>query len=72
LDDARLLGPEELVPERVEGEESIPDLDFGDGVVVVPRGPPCAHDDIWLVEDGAKLVNDDTLDLAGRHARFRL
>jgi hypothetical protein len=42
LDDARLLGREDLVPERVELKERVLDLRLGDGVVLAARGPPGA------------------------------
>jgi hypothetical protein len=63
LDDPRLLGREQLVPQRVELQQRFPRLGLGDGVVLGPRRAPGAHDDLGLPEHAAQLVDDHRLDL---------
>ena len=70
-DDARLLGGEELVPERIERLESVTDIGLDDVAVVRARRLPGAGHDFGLAEHGAELVDDGGLDLARRHAADR-
>ena len=46
LNDARLLGREELVPQRVELQERVPNLRLGDAVVLRVRAAPGPNYDL--------------------------
>ena len=67
LHDPRLLGREQLVPQRVELQQRLPRLVLGDVVLLGPRRAPRADDDLRLPEDAAQLVDDRRLDLGRRH-----
>ena len=67
LHDPRLLGREQLVPQRVELQQRLPHLVLGDVVLLGPRRAPRADDDLRLPEDAAQLVDDRRLDLRRRH-----
>ena len=68
---ARLLGGKELVPERVELQQRLPNFCLGDVRRLFACGAPRADDDLGLPEDAEKLVNDRSLDLRGRHPAYR-
>ena len=70
LDDARLLGREELVPQRIELQQRVR---TSSSVIWRPARVPHArcHDDLRLAEQGAELLDHGALDLAGRHAADR-
>ncbi|NGO54092.1 hypothetical protein G6N73_23595 [Mesorhizobium camelthorni] len=46
LDNAGLLGREQLVPEQVEIDERVAYLGFGDSAVLCARRGPSLHDDL--------------------------
>jgi len=64
LNDTRLLGREELVPQRVQLSERVTHLSLRDRVVLAPRRPPSANDDFWSAKDGAELIDDGSFDVA--------
>ena len=68
LDDARLLGGEQLVPERIEPLQRLADVVFGQAFDLRPSGPPRGDDDLRRPQHAAQLVDDGGLDLGGRHA----
>ena len=69
--DARLLGGEEFVPQRVELLQGRAGVGLGDVVGMRARRLPRARHDLGLAEHGAELVDDGGLDLARRHAADR-
>src|SRR5690606_5782150 len=71
LNDARLLGREQLVPKRVEPFESLPDLGLGQSIDLRSRRPPGADDHLRGAKEAAQLVDHRALDLRGGHPRHR-
>ena len=69
LDDPRLLGREELVPERIELKQRLPDLGLGDVRRLFASGAPRADDELRLPEDAAQLVDDRRLDSSAAGTR---
>ncbi len=69
--DARLLGGEEFVPQRVELLECRAGVGFGDAVGVGTRRLPGSRNNLRLPKHGAKLVDDGDLNLACGHATNR-
>jgi hypothetical protein len=64
LDDPRLLGREQFIPERVEAVERLPDLSLSDLGIVLARRLPGADNDLGGLDESADLVDDRPLDLA--------
>ncbi|WP_287179231.1 hypothetical protein, partial [Mesorhizobium sp.] len=71
LDDAGLLGREELIPEWIQLNEGFTDLGFSDVGIVLSRGHPGLYDHLGCSKQRPKLVDDRSLDLAGRHTADR-
>ena len=71
LDDARLLGREEFVPESIELDERVAHLGLADVAVVFARCRPGLHDHLGRAQQDANLVDDGSLDLAGRQPSDR-
>jgi hypothetical protein len=71
LDDARLLGREELLPERIEADQSLPDLAFRNTAVMLTSSPPGADDDLGRREELTHLRHHHGLNLPRRDAADR-
>ena len=63
LNEAGLLGGEELVPHGIEGEEGLADLVLAHLAALLLRCPPGADDDLGLQDNRAELVDDRGLNL---------
>jgi hypothetical protein len=66
LHDPRLLGREQLIPQRVELRQRLARFVLGDVVLLGAGGAPRADDDLLLPEDTTQLVDDRRLDLRRR------
>ncbi|MEG9883493.1 MAG: hypothetical protein V6Z86_02530 [Hyphomicrobiales bacterium] len=71
LDDAGLLGREQLVPQRIQPFQGFPDLSLGQTIDLGSRRPPCADDHLRGAKEAAQLVDHRALDLGGGHAPDR-
>ena len=72
LDDPRLLGGEQLVPDRGEVGEQDRDLALGDLVLALPlRRRPGPRDQLRCSQQLLHVVEHRALDIGGRHARHR-
>jgi hypothetical protein len=63
LNDACLLGGEELVPERIEPLQRLAYLGFRNVAPSLPCRPPGPHDDFGCSQQSAQLINDGPFDL---------
>jgi hypothetical protein len=65
LDNARLFGREQLVPDRVEFGERAADLLLGDTGVLATRCLPGAHNDLRRADEHSDAIDNGSLDLGG-------
>ena len=66
LDDARLLGREQLVPDRIQRIERLADVSLGQAVDLGSCCAPRGDDDLGRPKHAAQLVDDGCLDLGCR------
>ncbi|WP_287188152.1 hypothetical protein, partial [Mesorhizobium sp.] len=57
LDDAGLLGREELIPEWIQLDEGFTDLGFSDAGIVLSHGHPGVYDRFGRSKQRPKLVD---------------
>ena len=71
-DDARLLGREQLIPQRRELGDRLDDVALGNGLVALPlRRRPCPGDDLGRAQQVPHLRNDRLFEFRRRHAPHR-
>ena len=71
LDDARLFGGEQLVPDRGEVGKQDGDLALGDLVLALPLRRPGTRDEFRRGQQLLHLVGHGAFDIGGRHAGDR-